>query len=188
MTTTATAPSIETLIADYVAAWEARDADRIAAYHAEDGIFHLHSDAEPVRAARRSARPSPACSRVFPDLTFVEQELISGDWGWVVRWTMSGTLAQPYPAGSKVAEPGARFEIDAIDMITVADGQLTAKHTYLDWQAASSSWGSYERPHANAPRADGRRGGSRASPTAGATRPSRQLRRPLRAAARPRSA
>ena len=42
---------------------------------------------------------------------------------------MSGTLAQPYPAGSKVAEPGSRFEIDALDMITVADGKLTAKHT-----------------------------------------------------------
>ena len=67
MTTTATAPSaIETLIGDYVAAWEARDAARIAAYHAEDGIFHLHSAAEPVAAARRSARRSPACSPSSP--------------------------------------------------------------------------------------------------------------------------
>ena len=42
------------------------DADRIAAYHAEDGIFHLHSAAEAVAGARRSARPSPACSPCSP--------------------------------------------------------------------------------------------------------------------------
>jgi steroid delta-isomerase-like uncharacterized protein len=135
MTTTATT-AVDTLIADYVAAWEARDPERIAAHHAEDGIFHLHSNAEPV-VGRDAIRDTFAgLLAVFPDLTFVEQELISDDWGWVVRWRMSGTLAAPYPAGSKTAQPGARFEIDAIDMITVADGKLTAKHTYLDWQAA----------------------------------------------------
>ena len=41
-----------------------------------------------------------------------------------------------------MAEPGSSFEIDAIDMITVADGKLTAKHTYLDWNAALAQLGS----------------------------------------------
>lgn len=141
MTTTAPAPTTKTLIADYVAAWEARDADLIAAHHAEDGIFHLHSNAEPVRGRDAIRETFAGLLTAFPDLEFVEQELISGDWGWVVRWTMRGTLAEPYPAGSKVAEPGSRFEIDALDMITVADGKLTAKHTYLDWQAALDQLG-----------------------------------------------
>ena len=141
MTATATTPEIDTLIDDYVAAWGARDADLIASYHADDGIFHLHSNAEPVRG-RESIRDTFAgLLAVFPDLAFVEQELISDEWGWVVRWSMSGTLAAPYPAGSKVAQPGASFEIDAIDMITVADGKLTAKHTYLDWNAALAQLG-----------------------------------------------
>ncbi len=56
--------------------------------------------------------------------------------GWVVRWTMSGTLAE---SGEVVegesAEAGARFEVDAVDVIDVADGKLTAKHTYVDSQA-----------------------------------------------------
>ncbi len=141
MTTTAPAPTTEALIADYVAAWEARDADLIAAHHAQDGIFHLHSNAEPVRGRDAIRETFAGLLAAFPDLEFVEQELISGDWGWVVRWTMSGTLAEPYPAGSKVAEPGSRFQIDALDMITVADGKLTAKHTYLDWQAALDQLG-----------------------------------------------
>jgi hypothetical protein len=139
--TTAAATDIETLIAEYVAAWEARDPDRIASYHAEDGIFHLHSAAEVVQGRQAIRETFAGLLAVFPDLTFVEQELISGEWGWVVRWTMSGTLAQPYPAGSKVAEPGSRFEIDALDMITVAGGELTAKHTYVDWQAALDQLG-----------------------------------------------
>jgi steroid delta-isomerase-like uncharacterized protein len=141
MTTTVPASATEALIADYVAAWEARDADRIAAHHAEDGIFHLHSNAEPVHGREAIRDTFAGLLAVFPDLTFAEQELICGDWGWVVRWTMSGTLAQPYPAGNKVAEPGARFEIDALDLITIADGKVTAKHTYLDWQAALDQLG-----------------------------------------------
>jgi steroid delta-isomerase-like uncharacterized protein len=141
MTTTATPSTVDALIADYVAAWEARDADLIASHHAEDGIFHLHSNADPVVGRDAIRETFAGLLTVFPDLTFVEQELISDDWGWVVRWRMSGTLAAPYPAGSKVAEPGSRFEIDAIDMITVADGKLTAKHTYLDWQAALEQLG-----------------------------------------------
>ena len=141
MTATATTLEIETLISEYVAAWGARDADLIASYHADDGIFHLHSNAEPVRGREAIRETFAGLLSVFPDLTFVEQELISGEWGWVVRWRMSGTLAAPYPAGSKVAEPGSSFAIDAIDMITVADGKLTAKHTYLDWNAALAQLG-----------------------------------------------
>jgi steroid delta-isomerase-like uncharacterized protein len=141
MTTTALTTEIEALIADYAAAWEARDADLIAPFHAEDGIFHLHSAAEPVRGRDAIRETFAGLLSMFPDLTFVEQKLISGDWGWVVRWTMSGTAAQPYPLGDKVAEPGSHFEIDALDMITVADGKLTAKHTYLDWQAALNQLG-----------------------------------------------
>jgi steroid delta-isomerase-like uncharacterized protein len=141
MTTTALTTEIEELIADYAAAWEARDADLIAPFHAEDGIFHLHSAAEPVHGRDAIRETFAGLLTMFPDLTFVEQELISGDWGWVVRWKMSGTTAQPYPVGEKVAEPGSHFEIDALDMITVADGKLTAKHTYLDWQAALNQLG-----------------------------------------------
>ena len=141
MTTTAVSTDIEALIADYAAAWEARDADLIAPYHAEDGTFHLHSAAEPVQGREAIRQTFAGLLTMFPDLTFVEQELISGDWGWVVRWRMSGTAAQPYPVGDRVAEPGAHFEIDALDMITVADGKLTAKHTYLDWQDALNQLG-----------------------------------------------
>ena len=92
-------------------------------------------------AATRSATPSPRFLAQFPDLEFVEQESWIEDWGWVVRWRMSGTLAQPVETGSGTAEPGGRMEIDALDVITVSDGRLTAKHTYVDWATALAQMG-----------------------------------------------
>jgi len=53
-----------------------------------------------------------------------------------VGWVMIGTLALPFDTGSAVAAPGGSIQIDAVDVITVADGLLTAKHTYLDWPTA----------------------------------------------------
>ena len=51
MSTASPPATVTELIADYLAAWEARDPDRIASLHAEDGIFHLHS------ARRAGSRP-----------------------------------------------------------------------------------------------------------------------------------
>jgi hypothetical protein len=120
MTTTAV-PPLEALIDDYSAAWASRDPDRIAAFHAEDGIFELHSGAAGPIESRAAIRDTFAGFLTqYPDLEFVEQELHAAEWGWAVRWRMS--------AGS--------ISIDAVDVITVSDGLIAAKHTYLDWAAA----------------------------------------------------
>ena len=47
MSTASPPATVTELIADYARRLGGHDADRIAACHAEDGIFHLHSDAEP---------------------------------------------------------------------------------------------------------------------------------------------
>lgn len=123
---TATVTSIEELIPIYSEAWASRDPERIAAYHAEDGIFQLHSGgAGPVqgRAAIRDA--FAVFLTEYPDLAFAEQELLVAEWGWTVRWTMS--------AGS--------ISIDAVDVITASDGLIDAKHTYVDWAAALEQMG-----------------------------------------------
>ena len=141
-TTAATAPrTMDQLFADYGDAWASHDADAIAAFHADDGIFHLHAAAEEVRGRDAIRDAFAAFLTQFPDLEFVEQEKWVEDWGWVVRWRMSGTLAMPFETGSGTAEPGGRMDIDALDVITVSDGELTAKHTYLDWAAALAQMG-----------------------------------------------
>jgi steroid delta-isomerase-like uncharacterized protein len=124
------------LFDDYGEAWASHDADAIAGFHAEDGIFHLHAGAEEVRGRDAIRATFAGFLAQFPDLEFAEQQKMIEDWGWVVRWTMSGTLAVSFDTGTGVAEPGGRIEIDAVDVITVDDGLLTAKHTYLDWASA----------------------------------------------------
>jgi uncharacterized protein (TIGR02246 family) len=80
MTTTA-APPLQALIDDYSAAWASHDTDRIAAFHAEDGIFCLHSGAAGPVEGREAIRGAFAAFLTqFPDLEFVEQELHSADW------------------------------------------------------------------------------------------------------------
>jgi uncharacterized protein (TIGR02246 family) len=129
------------LIEPYSEAWAARDPDRIAAFHAADGIFHLHSAAEPVRGREAIRDAFAGVLTQFPDLAFSEQELRVAEWGWTVRWTMSGTLAVPLPLGERTADPGSSFAIDALDMITVSAGLIDAKHTYLDWAAGLEQLG-----------------------------------------------
>ena len=132
----------QTLIDEYADAWASRDVDRIVSFHAEDGIFQLHSgDAGPVEGRGAIRDAFAVFLGQFPDLEFVEQELHRADWGWTVRWTMNGTLAVPFEVGDKVAEPGQAISIDAVDVITVSDGKLTAKHTYLDWAAGLEQLG-----------------------------------------------
>jgi steroid delta-isomerase-like uncharacterized protein len=148
MTTTSArstaAPGIEEMQAlfdRYGEAWASRDAATIAPFHAEDGIFHLHAAAPEVRGREAIEAAFAGFLAQFPDLTFTSQETLIADWGWTVRWTMSGTLAQPLEMAGARAEPGGRIEIDAVDVITVSDGMLTAKHTYVDWAAGLQQLG-----------------------------------------------
>ena len=136
---TATAPTpaagVPELFEAYGDAWASRDADAIAAFHADDGIFHLHAGAEEVRGRDAIRETFAGFLAQWPDLEFTEQGSHLGEWGWVVRWTMSATLA----TGGEVAEgawaeAGARFAVDAVDVIEVSGGLLTAKHTYVDSQ------------------------------------------------------
>jgi steroid delta-isomerase-like uncharacterized protein len=148
MTTTSApstaAPGIEEMQAlfdRYGEAWASRDAAAIAPFHAEDGIFHLHAAAPEVRGREAIEAAFAGFLAQFPDLTFTSQQTLVADWGWTVRWTMSGTLAQPLEMAGARAEPGGRIEIDAVDVITVSDGLLTAKHTYVDWAAGLQQLG-----------------------------------------------
>jgi len=138
-TQTATAPeserTMDELFEAYGEAWASRDADAIAAFHAEEGVFHLHAAADEVRGRDAIRETFAGFLAQWPDLEFSEQDSHLGDWGWVVRWTMSGTLAASGEvAHGAAAEAGARFAVDAVDVIEVSGGELTAKHTYVDSQ------------------------------------------------------
>lgn len=140
-TAAATAPdalemTMQELFDAYGEAWASHEPDAIAAFHAEDGIFHLHADGEPVVGREAIRETFAGFLSQWPDLSFAQQDSHVAEWGWVVRWKMAGTLAASGEiVAGEPAEAGARFEVDAVDVIEVEDGLLTAKHTYLDSQA-----------------------------------------------------
>lgn len=133
-TATADTSAIEALAERYGEAWNSQDLDGVLALHAEDGSFRLHvPGGEPVegRAAIREAFAGFLAQ--LPDIRFEPRRLLAGPGFWVLESTMTGTAAAPFDVdGEQVDAPGARIEVDAVDVITVRDGLVLTKDTYLD--------------------------------------------------------
>lgn len=113
---------MEDLIQRYTDAWGSRDPDKIVALHTEDTTFHAHigQDAVHGKAAVRQAFSDLFAQ--FPDLAFTQVSLRTGPGFWVVEWLMSGTLG-----GTDAA-----FEADLVDVVTVEDGLVRSKDSYID--------------------------------------------------------
>ena len=131
---------IEALAERYGDAWNRQDLEDILALHAEDGSFRLHiPDGEPVdgRAAIRAAFAGFLAQ--LPDIRFETRRLLTGPGFWVLESNMTGTAAAPFDVdGERVDAPGARIEVDAVDVITVRDGLVQTKDTYVDALALQS--------------------------------------------------
>lgn len=78
--TTATETTAE-LAARYGKAWNTQDLDGIISMHSEDGLFHLHAEAEAVTGVDAIRQAFAGFLAQFPDINFAEQQLIVGDGG-----------------------------------------------------------------------------------------------------------
>lgn len=113
--------SIPELAVAYSQAWANHDPDAIVAMHTEDAVFHLHDVMEPW-VGREAIRA--ACADQFadsPDLAFEPVRIYLGDDHFVAELTMSGT------------RDGKEFSCDAVDVISVKDGLVARKDSYIDW-------------------------------------------------------
>ena len=106
---------------EYSGAWAARDPDAIAAMHTEDSVFELHGVTAPAvgRAAVRDLIASLVTAT--PDLRFEHKRAHFGDAHFVSEYVMKGT------------GEGKPFAIAGADVITMRDGLVARKDTYLDW-------------------------------------------------------
>ncbi|MBC7301157.1 MAG: nuclear transport factor 2 family protein [Nocardia sp.] len=112
----------------YHACWAERDPDRIAALHTPDSVFHLHSGGAPAHGRAQIRTAAAETFALVPDLTFTQVDLRVGDDFWVVRWKLSGTSVT-----------GGAVDVDIADMVTVEDGAVKAKHTYVDGVAMQAA-------------------------------------------------
>jgi steroid delta-isomerase-like uncharacterized protein len=113
---------MDDLIRQYTDAWASRDPDDIVALHTPDTTFRAHTGQEAAvgKAAVRQAFVDLLAQ--FPDLTFAAVSVRTGPDFWVAEWRMSGTLA-----GADI-----RFEVDLVDVVTIEDGLVKSKDSYLD--------------------------------------------------------
>jgi ketosteroid isomerase-like protein len=106
----------------YTEARGSHDPDAIVALHTDDTRFHAHIGQGPAVGKPAVRQAFADLFAQFPDLAFEQVSLITGSDFWVVEWKMSGTLAAT----------DARFDVDLIDLITVEDGLVRTKDSYLD--------------------------------------------------------
>jgi steroid delta-isomerase-like uncharacterized protein len=113
---------VDDLFQRYADAWGSRDPDAIVALHTEDTTFHAHVGQEPARGKPAVRQAFADLLAQFPDLAFEQVSRQTGHDFWVVEWRMSGT-----PPGADTS-----FDVDLIDLITVEDGLVKSKDSYLD--------------------------------------------------------
>jgi steroid delta-isomerase-like uncharacterized protein len=114
--------TIQDLADRYGDAWHSHDPDAIVALHTDDTVFHMHVGDEPARGRAAVRETFAQILAQWPDLHFHPVALRFGDDFWVAEWRMTATGA----------EGGARMDADAIDVITVENGLVKTKDTYLD--------------------------------------------------------
>ena len=126
--------TIEELAERYGAAWNSQDLDAIVSMHAEDGTFQLHVPGGERVSGRDGIRAAFAGFLAqLPDIHFEPVRLRAGADFWVLESAMSGTVAAPIDVeGEQVQADGARVSVDAVDVISVRDGVVQSKDTYLD--------------------------------------------------------
>jgi steroid delta-isomerase-like uncharacterized protein len=113
---------VQDLIESYTEAWGSRDPDAIVALHTEDTTFHAHAGQEPARGRAAVRQAFVDLFAQFPDLAFGPVSQRTGHDFWVAEWRVSGTLAGT----------DARFDVDLIDVVTVEDGLVASKDSYID--------------------------------------------------------
>jgi uncharacterized protein (TIGR02246 family) len=133
-TATADIAAIEALAERYGAAWNAQDLDGIIALHADDGSFQLHvPGGEPVEGREAIGEAFAGFLAQLPDVRFEPRHLRAGPDFWVLESAMTGTVAAPFDVdGEQLDAPGARVEVDCVDVIAIRDGLVHSKDTYLD--------------------------------------------------------
>lgn len=143
MTTTALHHQTDALAQAYGQAWNDHDLDAIMDMHADGMCFHLHLEGFAEARTPADVREQFGLFfTAFPDIHFAPRRLVVTDDLFVHEFTLSGTLAIPFPIGSEIAQPGTgSVSFDGVDVIPCRDGKVLRKDTYLDGVAMRSALG-----------------------------------------------
>lgn len=119
------------LVTDLIEAWNAHDADRIAACAAADYVGIDVAEAEPRRGAEAWRASAVGYLTAFPDLSITPEEILYRNGRAAVHWTARGTHLGTFlhipPTGRAVCVRG-------VSLLTLAGGRIQ-QGTYV-WDVA----------------------------------------------------
>ena len=135
--------TIEELAERYGNAWNEHDLDAIMEMHAPDSVFQLNIAGAPEVVGVDAIREAFAgLFAAWPDIHFDTDRLYTISELLVHEYTITATLAVPFPIGGLVAEPtGAPISFRGVDVIPMEGGLVKRKDTYLDLVAAQQQLG-----------------------------------------------
>ncbi|MFG2195925.1 nuclear transport factor 2 family protein [Streptomyces sp. NPDC048639] len=114
--------AVTDLVRRYQAAWATRDVDAIMDLHAPGTTFCIHNGTPRSEGADEVRKTFEGLLAMAPDLAFHEVRLFAAASSFTFEYRMTATLP-----GSK-----EQASLDGVDVVTVADGRVEHKDTYLD--------------------------------------------------------
>lgn len=127
---TATAEvDLQSVAQRYLAAWEGRDANRIAALHTPDSRFQLHAGGEPAEGREAVRQAFSDIFEQWPSFSFETHRILFGERHWVLDWDLLATLKLDQD-GKQVEQP---VRLHCLDVVTIRDdGLVDRKDTFVD--------------------------------------------------------
>jgi len=111
-------PALDALLADYAAAWNARDIDAIMACHCSDTEYELHGTGQRQRGAAAVRAQFAASIAAMPDMHFELRSAHCREALLLFETTITGTLQ------------GKKARLEAVDILTLRGLKVFTKDTY----------------------------------------------------------
>jgi steroid delta-isomerase-like uncharacterized protein len=123
----------ETLLRDYLAAWNARDAERIASFFSEDAVYEDHGAGAVARGRGEIRAHAARVHAGFPDLSFELVRAAHGDDFTAGEWRSRMTHGGAFEG---LAATGRVVESSGVDVATLDDdGRIVHLASYYDGAA-----------------------------------------------------
>src|SRR4051812_50009489 len=120
----------ERLMADYLAAWNDRDAERIASFFADDAVYDDRGAGDVARGREQIREHAARIHRGFPDLSFELVRAAHGDGFTAGEWRSRMTHGGDF---SGLAATGRVLESGGVDVATLDDeGRIVHLVSYYD--------------------------------------------------------
>jgi len=128
----------------YGAAWNAHDVAAIMSMHTEDTTFCQRTGGSTLARGQDAVRDAFAATlELMPDMHFETRRLLIDDRGgfFVHEMTYTATVPAALATRNGADGPGS-VSVDLVDVITLRDGLVASKDTYVDTLAIQRQLGS----------------------------------------------